>query len=235
MGIFFFSIAFHYDIVSVMKKLFFLIAFSALFTFSTFARIEISPRLFVEFLNTDYSTTGYNEKISLMNFGAEIQGQFFLTNAGIFDFGLFASLDAGGGTFKVETEAESIVFALSDMFVETTSESISNAQFSLGASLAPAIQMNIGYLHSIYISPGFIFTFIRRNFSDGDTSKTLSYSIPEFTAEAGYKLWLWEKIALTAGYRYALPLSILTSDSKIEFDSASAHRFFLGISWKVLQ
>lgn len=216
-----------------MKKSFFLIVFSALFTFSAFARIEISPRIFGEFLDTDYKTTGYSEKIFLQNYGAEIQGQFFLTSAGFFDFGLFASLDAGGGIFKTESELKSINFILDELYVETSSESVSNPQFTIGGSLAPAIQMNIGWLHSIYISPGFRFAFIRRSYNDGESSKTLSYTIPEVTAEAGYKIWLWENIALTAGYRYALPLSIMTSDSKIEFDTAADHRFFLGISWKI--
>lgn len=215
-----------------MKKSFFLIAFSALFTFSAFARIEISPHLFGEFLNTDYKGSEYSEKIFLQNYGAEIQGQFFLTSAGFFDFGLFASLDAGGGIFKTETETQYYDFVLGE-FINTVSESVTDAQFTIGASLAPAIQMNIGWLHSIYISPGFHFAFIRRSYNDGESSKTLSYTIPEVTAEAGYKIWLWENIALTAGYRYALPLSIMTSDSKIEFDTAADHRFFLGISWKI--
>ena len=206
-----------------MKKSLLFIAVLTLCSAFAFSSVELSPRLFGDFLFTKYDTEAYSENFTITDFGAEVQGDFWFAKSGKFEFGLFAGLDLGGGIFKIEAEDN----------VNSSSTTEENPQFSIGFSIAPAIQATFGWMHSFYVAPGFRFAFTRVSVSDGRTSETPSYFIPEFSAEVGYKLWLWENLSLTAGYKYELPLSIIGSNTIFTFDSASAHRFFAGVSWKV--
>ncbi len=219
-----------------MKKSFLFIAILTFCTTMTFAGIELSPRLFGEVLLTKYDTAGYCEDFTVTDFGAEIQGEFWLVNTGIFDFGLFAGVDLGAGMFKIESVEKNPYYDSFNGAWGTTSVSTTEqySQFTLGASLAPAIQLTFARMHSVAVSTGFRAAYTRMAVSNENTSSTISFFIPEFSAEAAYKLWLWENLSLTAGYKFVLPLSILKSDGKITFDTASAHRIFAGISWKVL-
>ena len=206
-----------------MKKSLLFIALLALSSAFTFAGVELSPRLFGDFLFTDYDSPEYCEKFTITDFGAEVQGDFWFTKSGMFEFGLFAGMDLGGGLFKIESQNN----------VASVSNTEENPQFTFGLSLAPAIQLTFAWMHSVFVSPGFRFAFTRVAVSEGNTSETLSYFIPEFSVEAGYKIWLWENLSLMAGYKYEKPLSIVGSNSIISFDSANAHKVFLGLSWKV--
>lgn len=226
-----------FDIINKdMKKSFLFIAILALYTAMSFASIELSPRLFGQALFTKYETPGYSEDFTVTDFGAEIQGEFWLVNPGIFEFGLFAGVDLGAGLFKIESVEKNPYYDPINGAWGTTSVSTSEqyAQFTLGASLAPAIQVTFARMHSIAVSAGFRAAYTRMAVSNNETSSTISFFVPEFSAEAAYKLCLWENLSLTAGYKYVLPLSILKSDGKISFDTASGHRIFAGISWRVL-
>lgn len=219
-----------------MKKSFLFIAILTFYSAMSFASIELSPRLFGQALFTKYETTGYSEDFTVTDFGAEVQGQFWLVKNSIFDFGLFAGIDLGAGLFKIDSVEKNPYYDFMNGQFGTTSVSTSEqyAQFTLGASLAPAIQLTFAHMHSIAVSAGFRAAYTRMAVSNNETSSTISFFVPEFSAEAAYKLWLWENLSLTAGYKYVLPLSILKSDGKISFDTASGHRIFAGISWRVL-
>lgn len=206
-----------------MKKSLLFIAVLTLYSAFCFSSVELSPRLFGDFLITKYDTEAYSENFTITDFGTEAQGNFWFAKSGKFEFGLSAGLDLGGGIFKIEAEDN----------VNSSSVTEENSQFTFGLSIAPAIQATFGWMHSFYVAPGFRFAFTRVAVSDGNTSETPSYFIPEFSAEVGYKLWLWENLSLTAGYKYELPLSIIGSSTIFTFDRANAHRFFAGVSWKV--
>ena len=66
-----------------------------------------------------------------------------------------------------------------------------------------------------------------------DEKSTVTLTIPEFYIEAGYKFWIMEKMALNAGYKFLLPLSILNGGNKVDFDSAAANKIYLGVCFKL--
>lgn len=217
-----------------MKKLL-IITFAFLFSInSAFARVELSPRLFGDFMFSNYKNSGYKEDFNINTFGAELQCDLFFINLLFLNAGLCAGIDLGFGSFKFESETKNLSFSFDNLSVSSTSSSMSNNHFTIGFMFAPSVQLNIGSRHSIFAKPGVRASLTRVNLSDGKTTSAVAYFIPEFLIEAGYKFWLLNHFSLLAGYRYEIPMGLFKSGDKIIYDIAQAHRVFIGASIKLL-
>lgn len=217
-----------------MKKRFIITLALFFFMTSAFARIELSPRVFSDFMFTNYKTSSYKEDFNINTFGAELQGDFFFINFPFLNAGLCAGIDLGFGSFKFESETKNLSYTFGELYISTVSSSLSTEHFTIGFMFAPSVQLNLGSRHSIFAKPGVRASITRVSINDEKTSSTISYFIPEFLIEAGYKFWLLNHLSFLAGYRYEIPMGLFKSDNKIPYDNAQAHRIFIGASLKLL-
>ncbi len=213
-----------------MKKLLAFMGLAVVTASMMFANVEINPRLFGDFesIKTKEDLKIYKADLTVdySFFGAEIEGNFWFAHPWILDIGLSTALDAGFGKGKTEL---SVTILNQKMSVSNT-----ESAFTAGFSIAPAVQFNVGKKNSIFLAPGFRFALMNLKYTANDgrgnnTSSDKFLFSPEFTLDAGYKFWIFDSLALNAGYQLELPLGIYNGGDKYEIDSALGHRIYLGV------
>ena len=212
-----------------MKKIVSVIGLLIFTAASVFAEFEVDLRAYGEFLNTKYNGPAKSEDMHFNNFGAEIQANIWIANAYFMDMGLSLGADLGGGLFTDNCTDKYREFNTAEN--ESAEVSQTDPAASFGFSVAPAVQFNFLQKHSIFVAPGFRMAFAKLR--KQEESATVTLSMPEFYAEAGYKFWILEKFAVNVGYKFELPLSILNGGNKIDLDSAFANKIYLGACFKL--
>ena len=190
-----------------------------------FANVEINPRLFGDFMTVKTEQEIFKTKASIESnynvFGAELEADFWIVHPWLLDIGLNTAVDAGFGTVKNTTTAGR--FSISN----TTST------YTLGVTLAPAVQFNLGEHHSFFLAPGFRFGVMNYKYeiSTGNSNYTTNkfFFTPEFALDLGYKFWFNNFLGLNAGYQLEVPLSIQDGGDKLDYDSAIANRVYIGL------
>lgn len=214
-----------------MKKLLAFMGLAVTTASMMFANVELNTRLFGDFTNIKTEEEIYFVKtemdLDFSLFGAEFESNFWFAHPWILDIGLSTALDAGFGTGKTKISA-----TIAGQTVSVTDEEATGAA---GFSIAPAVQFNLGKKNSIFFAPGFRFAVIDWVYEVADEYETSTEDrilfSPEFTLDAGYKFWLLNFLALNVGYQLELPLGItdMAEGEKLEYDSALAHRVYLGV------
>lgn len=214
-----------------MKKVLAIVGIAVVSAATMFANVEINPRVFADFLNLESKMkilgTDVKTEINVKNYGVELEGNLWLAQIGTLDLGLNAAVDAGFGSAESKFKVEALGANLSS----------SKRSTEVGFSIAPAVQYNLGEKHSLFFAPGFKYSLIHWEYQgyvdtglggmqEISANKTLECA--EFTLDVGYKFWLSNFLGLNAGYKYEMPLSIKEGGSKLDLDSKSANRIYLG-------
>ena len=113
-------------------------------------------------------------------------------------------------------------------------------------TLGPAVRFNLGKMHSLYVSPGFGYTFsavgyntyfINRYGDEDKESCSGSFGSFDFNFDLGYRFWLVNKtgfhFGFDVGYDLSVPLVATTFGDfdKSDVNGGQRHKIYFGVAF----
>ena len=218
-----------------MKKLFSLLAVAGFAVVSAFANVEIDLNMY----GTPFSEYELENDVKLRQgnpAGFESQfGFYFGSPTKWLDIGMSLSDGMDMGFSGVEV-------GINDNFSKPDDSVVLDFYLTFG----PAVRFNLGKMHSLYVSPGFGYTFsavgyntyfINRYGDEDKESCSGSFGSFDFNFDLGYRFWLVNKtgfhFGFDVGYDLSVPLVATTFGDfdKSDVNGGQRHKIYFGVAF----
>lgn len=218
-----------------MKKLFSLLAVAVFAVVSAFANVEIDLNMY----GTSFSEYELENDVKLRQgnpAGFESQfGFYFGSPTKWLDIGMSLSDGMDMGFSGVEV-------GINDNFSKPDDSVVLDFYLTLG----PAVRFYLGKMHSLYVSPGFGYTFsavgyntyVKNRYGDEDKeSCSGSFGSFDFNFDLGYRFWLVNKtgfhFGFDVGYDLSVPLVATTFGdfNKSDVNGGQRHKIYFGVAF----